>query len=130
MTDQQKIIIDEELEKIGADFNKYDEYINHCYERGMFNEKLPLYKRVPFTKANIRKLYRELYNPIKKATMTLKITNKELAERIGYTEGGLANAIIKDKINPSLLKTLELLLENHALKEEITKLKAQITNKN
>ena len=35
MTDQQKIIIDEELKKIGAKLDNYDDFIEYCKNRGI-----------------------------------------------------------------------------------------------
>ena len=85
MTDQQKIIIDEELKKIGAKLDNYDDFIEYCKNRGMFGDDVPFYNRVVFTRPNIRKLYKEFRSPIKQASKLLGLTYKELGEQIGYT---------------------------------------------
>lgn len=118
MTDQQKIIIDEELEKMGVKLDNYDEFIEYCKNRGMFGDDVPFYNRVVFTRSNINKLYKEFRSPIKQASKLLGLTYKELGEKIGYTEAALITAVMKDKISNPMLKSIELLLENHNLREE------------
>ena len=119
MTDQQKIIIDEELKKIGAKLDNYDDFIEYCKNRGMFGDDVPFYNRVVFSRPNIRKLYKEFRSPIKQASKLLGLTYKELGEQIGYTEAALITAVMKGKISNPMLKSIELLLENHQLKEQI-----------
>ena len=117
-TDQQKIIIDEELKKIGAKLDNYDDFIEYCKNRGMFGDDVPFYNRVVFSRPNIRKLYKEFRSPIKQASKLLGLTYKELGEQIGYTEAALITAVMKGKISNPMLKSIELLLENHNLREE------------
>ena len=121
MTEQQKIIIDEELEKIGAKLDNYDEFIEYCKNRGMFGDDVPFYNRVVFTRMNVRKLYKEFKSPIKQASKLLGLTYDELGEKIGCTGSALNNAIVRDKISDWMIKSIELLLENHQLKEQIKK---------
>lgn len=121
MTDQQKIIIDEELKKIGAKLDNYDEFIEYCKNRGMFGDDVPFYNRVVFTRMNVRKLYKEFKSPIKQASKLLGLTYDELGEKIGCTGSALNNAIVRDKISDWMIKSIELLLENHQLKEQIKK---------
>lgn len=118
MTDQQKKIIDEELERIGVKLDNYDDFIEYCKNRGMFGDDVPFYNRVVFSRPNIRKLYKEFRSPIKQASKLLGLTYKELGEKIGYTEAALITAVMKDKISNPMLKSIELLLENHNLREE------------
>lgn len=121
MTDQQKIIIDEELKKIGARLDNYDDFIEYCKNRGMFGDDVSFYNRVVFTRLNVRKLYKEFLSPIKQASKLLGLTYDELGEKIGCTGSALNNAIVRDKISDWMIKSIELLLENHQLKEQIKK---------
>ena len=122
MTEEQKIIIDEELKRIGANLgNSYNDFIEYCKNRGIFGDDVPFYNRTIFTRPNIRKLYKEFLSPIKQASKLLGLTYKELGEKIGCTESALNMAIVKDKISPMMIKSIELLLENHELKEEVKK---------
>ena len=119
ITDQQKIIIDEELKKIGAKLDNYDDFIEYCKNRGMFGDDVPFYNRVVFSRPNIRKLYKEFRSPIKQASKLLGLTYDELGEKIGCTGSAINNAIVRDKISDWMIKSVELLLENHQLKEQI-----------
>ena len=121
ITDQQKIIIDEELKKIGAKLDNYDEFIEYCKNRGMFGDDVPFYNRVVFSRPNIRKLYKEFRSPIKQASKLLGLTYKELGDMIGYSESTLTNAVVKDKISTPMIKAIELLLEIHKLRSEFKK---------
>lgn len=121
MTDEQKIIIDEELKKIGVKMDNYDEFIEYCKNRGLFGDDVPFYNRVIFTRQNVRKLYKEFLSPIKQASKLLGITYKELGEIIGYSESTLTNAVVKDKISTPMIKAIQLALENHKLKNELKK---------
>lgn len=121
MTDQQKIIIDEELKKIGARLDNYDDFIEYCKNRGMFGDDVPFYNRVVFSRPNIRKLYKEFRSPIKQASKLLGLTYKELGDMIGYSESTLTNAVVKDKISTPMIKAIELLLEIHKLRSEFKK---------
>ena len=121
MTDQQKKIIDEELERIGVKLDNYDDFIEYCKNRGMFGDDVPFYNRVVFSRPNIRKLYKEFRSPIKQASKLLGLTYDELGEKIGCTGSAINNAIVRDKISDWMIKSIELLLENHQLKEQIKK---------
>nr|WP_321427403.1 helix-turn-helix transcriptional regulator [uncultured Campylobacter sp.] len=126
---------DREIEQLKvwfiSDFNAneldFAEYLKHCQWRGMLADE-KFYKQVPFTKANAFKLYKEFQSPIKRAAKALGLTYKELAEQLGYSEPALKSAIAKDKISNPMMMTIKLLLENKALKDENTDLKAKLNN--
>ena len=56
---------------------------------------------------------------VKKLSKELGMTYKQLGEEIGYTEAGLKNLVFKNQVTKNLKKSIELYLENLALKEEI-----------
>ncbi len=85
----------------------------------MFYYYVPFYNRVVFSRPNIRKLYKEFRSPIKQASKLLGLTYDELGEKIGCTGSAINNAIVRDKISDWMIKSVELLLENHQLKEQI-----------
>ena len=85
----------------------------------MFGDDVPFYNRVVFTRLNVRKLYKEFLSPIKQASKLLGLTYKELGEIIGYSESALTAAVVKDKISTPMIKAIELLLENHKLKDNM-----------
>ena len=115
-----KTIIDEELKKLDANLgDNYDDFIEYCKNRGMFGDDVPFYNRVVFSRPNIRKLYKEFRSPIKQASKLLGLTYDELGEKIGCTGSAINNAIVRDKISDWMIKSVELLLENHQLKEQI-----------
>ncbi len=122
MTEEQKIIIDEELKRISANLgDNYDNFIEYCKNRGLFGDDVPFYNRAIFTRPNIRKLYKEFLSPIKQASKLLGLTYKELGEQIGYSESTLTNAVVKDKISTPMIKAIELLIEIHRLRNELKK---------
>lgn len=47
------------------------------------------------------------------------LTYKELAEKIGMSEGGIQNAIKKDNVSEQTAKAIELLREIENLKEQV-----------
>lgn len=49
------------------------------------------------------------------------LTYKELAEKIGMSEGGIKTAITKNSVSEQTQKAIELLKENLALKAELEK---------
>jgi len=56
---------------------------------------------------------------VKKVSKELGLTYKELAEEIGYTEGGLKNLVFKNQVTKNLKKSIELYLETIKLRKEI-----------
>ncbi|MDR2905870.1 MAG: helix-turn-helix transcriptional regulator [Helicobacteraceae bacterium] len=58
-------------------------------------------------------------NIIKAACKELGVTQKELAERIGVTQETISVSA-KDEPSRQVRRAVELLLENHALKQENT----------
>jgi len=58
-------------------------------------------------------------NIVKHTAKALGMTYKQLGEAIGYSEGGLKNAITTDKVSEPLQKAIELYLENLELKKKI-----------
>lgn len=70
-------------------------------------------------------------NIIKKTAKMLGMNYRELGDAIGYTEGGIKNAVAQNKISKSMQKAIELYLENVELKqaiEESEKLKRLIND--
>ncbi len=57
-------------------------------------------------------------NLIKKTCKELGITQKELAEAIGVSEGTLNNTSSTGKITKQMEKSLELLKENYKMKKD------------
>ncbi|MSN96771.1 XRE family transcriptional regulator [Campylobacter sp. FMV-PI01] len=66
----------------------------------------------------------EKENLIKSTCKELGLTYKQLGELIGYSEGGIKNALTKGEISEQMTKSLELLLENQKLKGELENIKA------
>lgn len=62
-------------------------------------------------------------NIIKKTCKILNITQRELAERIGISEGGLRTASSSGKITAQVEKACELLLKNNELEKELSEFK-------
>jgi len=56
---------------------------------------------------------------VKKVSKELGLTYRELAEEIGYTEGGLKNLVFKNKVTKNLKKSIELYMETLKLRKEI-----------
>lgn len=62
-------------------------------------------------------------NIVKKVCRELEITQRELAERIGMSEGGLRTASSSGKITSQVEKSCELLLKNKELENELQEFK-------
>lgn len=60
----------------------------------------------------------ENLNIVKQTAKELGITQKELAERIGVSQGTLNN-MASSGASEQVTKALELLLENHRLKKDV-----------
>ncbi|MDA3048225.1 hypothetical protein [Campylobacter sp. JMF_08 NE1] len=112
INEKDKKIIDDFLKEQNFNFDEYDDFIEYIQARGMLNQDKKWVDRIVFTMQNLKKLYFEYVNPVKKISKKLGMNYKELAEQIGYTEAGIRNAVSKDKISEQLKRTLELLLEN------------------
>ena len=120
ISNNDKIVIEKFLKEQGFDFNEYDEFIAYIQSRGMLNENVSKLHKIYFTKANLKGLYKEYINPIRRISKQLKLTYKELGERTGYTEGAFKNAISKDKVSEPMKKALFLLLEIDKLNNVIS----------
>jgi len=60
----------------------------------------------------------EKENLIKKVCKELNVTYKQLSEKIGVSEGSLHNVSSTGKMSKQLEKSLELLLDNQAMKKD------------
>ena len=60
-------------------------------------------------------------NIVKKACKELGITQRELAERIGMSADSLNNAVNQNKISKMAENSINLILENESLKNELKK---------
>lgn len=116
-----KIAIKDTLKRINVELDSYDDFIEYCEKRGLFDDA-PL-RNNSFTRKNIIKLYKEFIYPIRQVSAILNLTYKELAEKIGYKEPTLISSAKKTKINNHLKKALELLLKNYELQKELEKQK-------
>lgn len=58
-------------------------------------------------------------NLIKQTCKELGLTYKQLGELIGYTEGGIKNAIAKNEVSEPMKKAIEMLLKIKELESEI-----------
>ena len=94
----------------------------------MLNKETKAIDRIIFTKANLRKLFEEYINPIKKTAKILQVNYKQLAEITGYSENGLKNASYRNTFTEQLKITLDLLIENHKLKKQLSKQNESIDN--
>lgn len=56
---------------------------------------------------------------IKKTCKEMRLTYKELAEKIGMSEAGVQNAVKKNSISTQTAKAIELLYEIEELKQEL-----------
>ncbi len=61
-------------------------------------------------------------NIVKKVCKELGLTYKELAEKIGYSEGALKMAVQRNNVSPQMEKAIKLYLENLELKKELEEL--------
>ncbi|MDU5325755.1 hypothetical protein [Campylobacter ureolyticus] len=120
---KSKNIIVEFLKEQEFDFSNFDDFIEYIQFRGMLNQNVKAIDKIIFTKANLRKLYAEYINPIKKTSKLLKLNYEELSEKMGYTKNGIQSATSKNIFSEPLKKTLELILENEKLKKENETLK-------
>lgn len=125
--EKSKNIIVEFLKEQEFDFSNFDDFIEYIQFRGMLNKETKTIDRIIFTKANLRKLFNEYINPIKKTAKILGINYKQLAEITGYSENGLKNASYRN-ITEQLKITLDLLLENHKLKKQLSEQNKSIDN--
>ena len=111
-----------------ADEQDFNDFLEYCQWRGMLNKDAKFIDKLPFTKTNASKLLKEFSSPVKRTAKLLGLTYKELAKELGYSEPALKSAVAKDKVSSPMLMTLNLLLENKALKDEIQDLKAKFNN--
>lgn len=58
-------------------------------------------------------------NIVKRVCKELNITQRELAERIGMSEGGLRSALSLGKITPQVEKACEMVLKIYELEKEL-----------
>ena len=120
MSEKQIKLIDESLDELGvSDIERRNDFKKFALDCGMFNPNVKWFERTFGTKANIIALYKKLDNPIKRASKILGLDYKELAEKIGYTEGGLKNASGKNYISKSMERALELLIEVERYKRTV-----------
>lgn len=92
----------EELQKIAEEYLEYD--------TDMFFEKI---------QNNFHERYEIDDNMVKLTTNELGITQRELAERIGMSEGGLRSALSLGKITPQVEKACEMVLKIYELEKEL-----------
>lgn len=62
-------------------------------------------------------------NIVKRVCKELGITQRELAERIGMSADSLNNAVNQNKISKMAENSINLILENESLKNELKKYK-------
>ena len=122
ITELKKWFINEK----NADEQDFNDFLEYCQWRGMLNKDAKFIDKLPFTKTNANKLLKEFSSPVKRTAKLLGLTYKELAKELGYSEPALKSAVAKDKVSSPMLMTLNLLLENKALKDEIQDLKNEI----
>ena len=58
-------------------------------------------------------------NLIKKVSMELGVTYKELGEAVGYSENTIKQSVSKDKLSLPLQKAIKLYVENLELKNRL-----------
>lgn len=126
--EKSKNIIIEFLKEQEFDFSNFDDFIEYIQFRGMLNKNVKVVDKVIFTKANLKKLYEEYINPIKKTAKILQVNYKQLAEITGYSENGLKNASYRNTFTEQLRITLDLLIENHKLKKQLFQQNENIDN--
>ena len=124
ITELKKWFINEK----NADEQDFNDFLEYCQWRGMLNKDAKFIDKLPFTKTNASKLLKEFSSPVKRTAKLLGLTYKKLAKELGYSEPALKSAVAKDKVSSPMLMTLNLLLENKALKDEIQDLKAKFNN--
>lgn len=128
ISEKDKKIIDDFLKEQNFNFDEYDEFIEYMQSMGMLNDDIGILNKRFFTKSNLKIMYERYKNPIKRVSKELGFTYKELAEQIGYTEGGLKTAIAKGNISEPMKKALELLVENYKLRSVIVEKDKKIEN--
>ncbi|WP_297916843.1 hypothetical protein [uncultured Campylobacter sp.] len=119
LNEKDKKIIDDFLTEQGFDFSKYDDFIEYIQARGMLNKNIKLIDKLFFTKPNLKRLYQEFNNPIKRVCKQYKLSYKELSALIGYGEYSLKTIASTGAVRESLEKSLQLLMENMKLKEKL-----------
>ena len=119
INEKDKKIIDDFLKEQNFNFDEYDDFIEYIQARGMLNDDISFIDKIFFTLSNLQKLYLEYINPVKRVLRTFDLTYKELAEKIGYTENGLKNAVSKNKITLQLETALILLVKNYELQNKV-----------
>ena len=117
------------IKEKGMNKEECDDFIAYCKERGMLNEDSTIMTKVPYTKSNCEKLYKENQHLVKKTSKLLGLTYKELAELIGYTEGGLRSAVNKNELSLSMQKSLEMILLIKKQEKEIQALRTALSIK-
>ncbi|VYS84345.1 hypothetical protein [Campylobacter ureolyticus] len=118
--------IDNFLEEQSFDFKNYDDFIEYIQLRGMINSNIKAINRIIFTKANLRKIYQEYNNPIKKFCKEQNLTYRELGNFLGFGEEAISKSARTQKISLQLETALNLFKENIELKEQIKALKILI----
>lgn len=126
--EKSKNIIVEFLKEQEFDFSNFDDFIEYIQFRGMLNQNVKVVDKVVFTKANLARLLEEYNNPIKKTAKILQVNYKQLAEITGYSENGLKNASYRNTFTNQLKITLDLLVQNHKLKTQLSKQNENIDN--
>ena len=118
MTEKQEKLIDESLDELGvSDIERRNDFKKFALDCGMFNPNVKWFERTFGTKANIIALYKKLDHPIKRTSKILGLEYKELAEKIGYSERGLKNAILRDELSLPMKKAITLLVEKEQYKK-------------
>lgn len=120
MSEKQIKLIDESLDELGvSDIERRNDFKKFALDCGMFNPNVKWFERTFGKKTNIIALYKKLDHPIKRASKILGLEYKELAEKIGYSERGLKNAVVKDEISKPMERALELLIEVERYKRTV-----------
>lgn len=122
ISEKDKKTIDEFLEEQGFDFNNYDDFIEYIQARGMLNDKIGFMDKLFFTKINLKGLYEEYINPIKRVCKQYNLSYRELSDLIGFNESSIRTIASNGAVTTTLLKSLELLKENIKLKEKLNEI--------
>lgn len=118
--------IDSFLEEQSFDFKNYDDFIEYIQLRGMINSDIKAINRIIFTKANLKRLFQEYENPIKKFCKEQNLTYRELGNFLGFGTEAISKSARTKKISLQLETALNLYKENIELKEQIKALKTLI----
>lgn len=124
--EKHKKDIDNFLEEQSFDFKNYDDFIEYIQLRGMINSNIKAINRIIFTRANLRKIYQEYENPIKKFCKEQNLTYKELGNLIGFGEEAISKSARTKNISLQLETALNLYRENIELRKQIKALKTLI----